>query len=409
MNWFKKNDIFLKLLSLLTALVVWMYVGGANNFQEEYKANGIRPEFIGLDDLRNSKNLVLVGDYFVDIELSGTYSALLSLDEDDIEVEVDLERVGITQPGTYEIPYTVELPSSDYSLLWKDPQKLKVTFDSEKTVSVDVKVFTDKLAAENFYIDREHVVFSPKKLLLSGLQADIEKISYVGVDTGKEHMKSTVSGEFPYKFYDADGKQLKNLSVEADYEFIDVSIPILATKDVRLTLEVQGNENLKKYINYTCSPETIKIAGNESQINVKTEQIVGTVNVSDLYPGYEREFTIIPPDGIINLSEDKTATVKVGLSDDLKSKTVSASLIELRNVNEGNKVKPLGANKEITIFGTSDSLKAVDSQNVRLIADLNSTVFSKGRHSVSAYVEIDGVSDVFVANPDDYSVNIEVK
>ncbi len=411
MNWLKKNDFFVKFLSFVIALIVWMYVAGTNNFQEDYKANDLKPEFFGLEDLENSRNLVLIGEYSVDIELSGTYNALLTLDEKDIKVEVDLARLGITSPGTYEVPYTVELPSSAYSLKSKKPQKLTLTFDKEKFGIVPVRVATEDIAEKGFFVDKNGMTIAPKELKLSGLQADVEKIAYAEVDTGKGNMKSTVSGEFTYKFYDKEGNQLKNSSVEADYDFVNVTIPILKTKTVPIALELQGSDSLKKYVNYSFEPKTLQIAGNENVIDSTSELVVGTMSVSEISSGMEKSFTITLPDGMLNLSGEITATAKIELEEGLKSKTVSTSLIQVKNADmiQGSKFKIVTTTLPITVFGTEASISAIAPENIRVIADLESTALSKGTHPVAVSVRIDGVSDVIVANPDDYFIVVEVK
>lgn len=411
MNWLKKNDFFMKFLSFVIALIVWMYVAGTNNFQEEYKAKNLEPEFFGLEDLENSRNLALVGEYSVDIELSGTYTALLSLNERDIKVEVDLARMGITSPGTYEVPYTVELPSSAYSLKSKKPQKLTLTFDKEKFGIVPVKVVTEGLAENGFIVDKNGMTIAPKELKVSGLQADVEKIAYAEVDTGKGNMKSTVSGEFSYKFYDAEGNQLKNVSVEADYDFVNVTIPILKTKTVPIALELQGSDNLKKYVNYSFEPKSLKIAGNENVIDSTPELVVGTMSVSEISSGMEKSFTITLPDGVVNLSGEITATAKIEMEAGLKSKTISTSLIQVKNADliQGNKIKIVTTSLPVTVFGTEASIASITPENIRVIADLKSTVLSKGTHPVAVSVRIDGVSDVIVANPDEYFIIVEVK
>ena len=97
----------------------------------------ITPVFVGADEIRTSKNLVVVGKYTVDIEVSGSRQDIMSLSKADVSVEVDISK--ITSAGTYELPYTVSLPSSAYTLRSKNPQNLSVKIDEEDIKAVPVK------------------------------------------------------------------------------------------------------------------------------------------------------------------------------------------------------------------------------------------------------------------------------
>lgn len=411
MKQINKNNILLKILSLFIAIVVWGYVAGTNNFQEDYKVNDIKPEFFGIEDLKNSKNLLLVGEYAVDVELSGSYSDLLSLNENDIKIEVDLAKIGITSPGTYEIPYTVTLPSSAYSLKGKNPEKLTVKFDQEKVSVIPVKVVTEDIAAKGFFVDESSVKITPNQLRLSGLQAGVDKIAYAEVDTGKKNIRAEVSGKYQYKFYDEKGNQLKDIIVEADHDVIDVKIPVFKTKTVPLVLEIQGNDNLKKYVSYTFSPKNVQLAGTESQIDAINELVVGAVKLSEISSGMEKSFMIKCPEGIINMSGvvETTATIKL---EGLEKKTVQATTIQVKNAklaNADNSVKLITKRVPVTVFGTPDSLAKVNSKNVIAVADLSEVILSKGTHPVEVTAYVDGVIDVIAAGSADYPVYIEVK
>ena len=238
MEWLKKYDVFSKILAVLIAVVLWLYVAGVNDFEENFKIKNIVPSFSGIEELATSKNRMIVGEYDVDIEVSGSRNDILRLNESDIRVEADLSMV--SGAGTYEIPYTVSLPSSSYTLRNKIPQKLTVKFDEEDVNLVPVKVNTDGLAADGYVVDKANIVISPKELKLVGLQEDVDRVAYAEVVLLQKELKAGVSGDFSYSFFDTEGKELKNLSVQTDYETLNVSIPVLKTKEVPLSIDIQG-------------------------------------------------------------------------------------------------------------------------------------------------------------------------
>lgn len=405
---FKKHDVFSKILALLIAVVLWLYVAGANDFEESFKIKNITPSFVGIEELATSKNLMIVGEYNVDIEVAGSRNDILRLNESDIRVEADLSMV--SAPGTYEIPYTVSLPSSVYTLRNKTPQKLVVKFDEEDVNLIPVKVNTDGLAADGYVVDKGNIVISPKELKLVGLQEDVDKVAYAEIVLSQKELKSGLSGEFSYGFFDADGKVLKDVSVQTDYETLNVNIPVLKTKEVPLSIDIQGNDAFKKYINYTFEPATIKIAGEESVIEQITTIVTGAVKISDISSGMTKTFSLTLPDGISNLSGEMTASATLEF-DGLSKKTVQTTLIEVVNtftLPAGYKIRPVTTSINVDILGTEETLKKVNSENVRAVADLQSTVLSKGTHPINVAIVVDGIENTAVSNPEDYIIYVEV-
>lgn len=408
MAWFKKYDVLSKIIAVLIAVVLWLYVVSINNFEESFKIRDIAPSFTGLDELMTSKNLMVVGEYSVDVEVFGSRRDILSLNESDIRVEVDLSK--ITSAGTYELPYTVSLPSSAYAIRSKSPQKLNIKLDEEDINLVPVKLNTDDLAADGYVVDKGNINIVPRELKLTGLQEEVDKIAYAEANLSQKDVKSSVSGKLSYSFYDVEGKPIKDISVKADYDVLDVTIPVLKTKEVPFSLEIQGSESFKKYVNYTFEPATIQIAGEEGVIDQMTSLVAGTIKISEISSGIKKSFTVTPPEGILNLSGEMTVTAAIEL-DGLSKKTIQTTLIELINtytLPSGYKIRPVTTSINVDILGTDEVLAKVNSSNVRAVADLQSTVLSRGTHPIDVSIVVDGIEDTAVANADEYMIYVEV-
>ena len=409
MDWLKKHDVITKALSFLVALILWLYVVNVNDLSKNYKIHDITPEFIGTDEIMTSKNLMVVGEYSVDIEVSGSRQDIISLNKSDVKVEVDVSK--ITSAGTYELPYTVSLPSSAYTVRDKNPQKLSVKFDEEDVKVVPVKLNTDALAAEGYVVDQGNVVVVPKELKLSGLQEDVEKIACAEVIPSQKNLKTTLSEKVSYIFYDFDGKVIKKTSATADYSQVDITVPILMTKKLPLSIEVQGSDSFKKYVFYTFQPKEILVAGEESVISQMSSIPAGTVKISEITSGMNKKFTLTMPDKILNLSGEVEASAKIEF-DGLSKKNIKTTLIEVINTQSlpsGYKVRPVTTSLDVSILGTDEILQKVNSSNVRAVADLQTTVLSRGTHPVNVSIIVDGVEETAVSGADNYVIYVEVK
>lgn len=410
MTWLKKHDIVTKAIAFLVALVLWFVVVNVDDIDETHTFKSIEPVFQGKDELSASKNLLIVGKYTVDIELSGKRGDLLALNQEEIKVAVDVSK--ITGAGTYSLPYTVTLPSDAFTLRNKKPSTLSVKIDKEDIDVVPVKVLTDGITADGYTVDAANVNIYPTELKITGLQEEIEKISYAQADLEAKNIKTTLTEKVGYSFYDEEGNLLKSLSsVSADYSSIDVIVPVLKIKDLPLALKVTEGEDFTEYVKYTLSPKTVRVAGEESIIDAMTSLTVGEISISEASGDIEKTFELTLPDGVINLSDTKEATAKIKL-DGLTTKTVKATLIELSNINtlpDGYRIKPVTTSLDVSIVGKAEDLKGIDNTNVRVIVDLKSTVLSRGTHPVKASIVIDNKKDVKVVNSDSYVIQVNVQ
>ena len=408
MTWFKKYDVLTKLISVLIAAVLWFYVVSVNNFDKEVRFKDLTPSFSGVDEILASNNLTVVGDYTVDIDVSASRENMVALNKSDIKVVVDVSNV--TSVGTYELPYTVTLPSSAYTVRNKNPQKLSVKFDEENIKVIPVKLPAEMNVADGYVIDQNGVSITPRELKLTGLQEDIDKISFVEIVLKQKELKSTVSGDMEYAFFDVEGKVIDIENINVDYDSVAATIPVLKTKEVPLHIEIKGSEDMRKYIKYSITPEKMLIAGEESVVEQLASIVAGTVNISDISSGMEKTFTVTPPEGIVNMSGELNATAKIEF-DGLRKKTVETTLIEVVNtytLPSGYKIRPVTNKINVEVLGTEESLAKVNGTNVRAVVDLQSTVLSKGTHPIRAGIKIDGVADCAVANVEDYMIYVEV-
>ena len=409
MEWLKKHDVITKALSFLVALVLWLYVVNVTDLSKNYTIHDIAPEFIGTDEIMTSKNLMVVGKYSVDIEVSGSRQDIISLNKSDVKVEVDVSK--ITSAGTYELPYTVSLPSSAYTVRSKNPQKLSVKFDEEDVKIVPVKLNTDAIAAEGYVVDQSNVMVVPKELKLSGLQEDVEKIACAEAIPSQKDLKTTLSEKVSYIFYDFDGKVIKKTSATADYSQVDITVPVLMTKKLPLSIDVQGSDAFKKYVFYTFEPKEILVAGEESIISQMSSIPAGSVKISEITSGMNKKFTLTMPDKILNLSGETEANAKIEF-DGLSKKNIKTTLIEVINTQSlpsGYKVRPVTTSLDVSILGTDEILQKVNSSNVRAVADLQTTVLSRGTHPVNVSIIVDGVEETAVSGADNYVIYVEVK
>lgn len=130
-------------LSVVLAIVLWVYVVGVLNPDSSGPVRNLPVEFVGTDALE-SRGLMIVsgGEQTITLHVSGKRDALQSLSAETVSITVDVSS--ITQPGQYESEYLVSwLPSavSVNSLAITDryPQRVSYTVVRQAVRTIPVR------------------------------------------------------------------------------------------------------------------------------------------------------------------------------------------------------------------------------------------------------------------------------
>ena len=123
------NDIFLRILSLVLAILFWIYIVFITNPEIEVKITGIPITLANHQSIKNEGYIVSNEiTTTVDIKVKGTRRMLADMDRDSIIAYVDL--TDCTDKKTYELPVSIKLPYEDISLVSSSVIKLPVAVDN---------------------------------------------------------------------------------------------------------------------------------------------------------------------------------------------------------------------------------------------------------------------------------------
>ena len=102
----KVNKILYLALSLLLAIIFWLYVDNVKGNTIPKEFNAVPVEFIGAEDTLPSRGLMLVDgeDATIDLTVTGPRAIVSSMRRGDVRVQVNLTSV--TTVGTHPMTYT---------------------------------------------------------------------------------------------------------------------------------------------------------------------------------------------------------------------------------------------------------------------------------------------------------------
>ena len=257
------DNLFLKILSVLIAILIWLVVMNIND-AEKTKSFPVPVELVNTEVITNNGKVfrVLEGSEFVTVKVRARKSIIDELDRTDFILTADMQKdlkydrmVGITvecKNKSINIDENVSLSRSNVEVSIEDSATEQFQVHVRHTGEPNNGLVVGSMVPEQTIIKITGPVSLVEKIKIVEAMVDITGIPGMTVKTCE------------LKLYDAAGGIIDNtyLKYVGKNDGIDVTVSMLNTKTVPLKFNYTGNpaENYAvKKVSY--KPETVEIAG----------------------------------------------------------------------------------------------------------------------------------------------------
>ena len=356
-----KNNSKIKIISLLSAMVLWMYVMAIVDPEETKLFENIPVTITNKNEL-NERDLVIYPeqDLTTNIYVTGKLSNLKKVTKDDINV---YGQINNPLEGNNEI-YLKVSTSQRVNYDFKNPVMI-VTL--EKIISEDKSIKVDITGSGKNNVDNIMLQDNIDKVSVSGPRSLVNKVKRV-VGTVKVNGESNnFSQSIKLEPVDANGKVVEGVELEKDS--VNVNITLLTQKTVPITLKL--SDNSESGVNYTMSQNTVTIKGKKDIVDSINDIETQPVKLSEILPGTSKDIYLQVPSGIT--IETKYITINKNSEENtLEEYTYTAKDIEIRNNTENidkSKIKiPNSINVSIEYLQSEGS---INKDDIKLYIDLN--------------------------------------
>ena len=394
----KANKVLYIALSLLIAILFWLYVDDELGSKITETYSRIPIEFIGAEDTLPSRGLMLAEgeDMTIDLKLSGPRLLITSLDKSDIRVEVDLTNISAVGPYTlnYQIRFPDEVDSTKISREWASRSAVTVRVAELFTKEVPVEVTVTGEAMDGYIYMSERLTVDPATLTVSGKEEDVSQVASALVHLDLTDASSTISRSFDYELLDAEGNVLDIEGVQVSENQVQVEAPIYLVKTLDLTVKFRESPgSTLDDIKWKLERNTIEVAGEAASLENKEDILLGEIDLAALLSDTEMVLDIALPAGAVNLSGFTTTTLTITFSDSLATKSLAVTNISAIGLSEGQSFDRLTNSVEVVLRGPADIIEEVTEEDVRIVVDLTEYT-SNGTYSVPGIVLVDGFDNV---------------
>ena len=280
------NNVWLKVLSLLLAILLWNYVISSNTSITRSKTIAGLTGYVTGQTTLNANRLALLDDptedlsnITVTVDAPQAYYARLS--GDNIQVSLDLSSVRTA--GTQEVPLRA---SSSYGRVTDIvPDSLTLTFEALDSRSVPINSVLSGDMQENYWYNITRM--NPSSLTVSGAGSVVRNIGSATVYVDITGHDSPFTQAQPYVLLDPAGEEISAEMLNLSSSSVSVSVDIYPTKELPVSTDlanVVAGQPAEGYVVQSVSQsftERATITPLSGVKNLSSEQVYVNVTISE--------------------------------------------------------------------------------------------------------------------------------
>ena len=381
-------------VSLLAAVILWLYVTTTEGVEREMMLSGVKIEFTGAESLRESSGLIVTEQdrTSVNITVKGSRRVLSKINSGNVTAAIDLSRV--TTDGRYSVSYSLVYPTGvnpdEIAVVRSSSDVVNFYVDRQvrKTVPVEGRFLGS--TAEGYLAD-ENPVFEPMVVTVSGPKTAVSAVDHAYISITRTEVDKTLSYFTTYDLMDADGNVIEDSSVIKETEEISVTLNVQSVKQVPLDINIVngGGATREENTSIVIDPAYIVLSGDAAAIDSVSKIVLGTVDLSAVNGEYSARYTVVPPDSTENLSGVSEAEVTVSIIGLVSQNfNIGHDNISCINVPEGYNAEIINQALSVTIRAPEEDLARITASHIRAVADLSEVSESNATGFISPAVRI---------------------
>ncbi len=400
MDWLRKNDIMLKLLSLACAVLLWLYVISSTNPDMTQTYSRVAVDLLGTESLTANNLVITDGSHStVSFKVTGKSERIAMVSENGgLTVTADLSN--ITVPGVYDVKYQVTSSISDLTISKITPTiSIEVDRVVSQSIPVDLQLsgeLQDGFVSDNFVLTPDAItVRGPEKLL------DTIKSAVAVFDVST--VKTTTETTLAYTLVDENGIEIKNSLITADTPSVRLSYGVRQVGEVPLVLNVNSFGFITSdFVDISIEPSSIKVSGSPDVVSTLNRIDLGSVNLEQVFDNenFEFDLPVVLPNGIAADTAVTQAHVTITPKELVKT-TVEIS----RDALPQNDLFQYESDLTVTVWTTQDNLASVGASSLNVALSYSEDSLEPGLNEIQASVT---PADSKVVVVGDYSVMVGV-
>lgn len=271
------NNIGLKVMSLLFAIVLWMMVVNVDDPVDEETFRNVPVQVLHEEifTAKASTYSILDGNETVSVTVRARRKVLSDIRSNDIRVTADIRnRVSNSlSEATLQTEVDIKGFEGDYVEAYTNPRNIQIEIEPSTQKDFTISVETNGTPRGGNTLGK--LVADPKVIRLGGAESQINRVKKVVAVVSVSGLSESQTVQAELKLFDGDDQEVDPALFENNLgaEGLKVDVEILKTKEIPIRIEA---DDLRPATGYSigkvsCVPQFVKVAGEEEKISEITE------------------------------------------------------------------------------------------------------------------------------------------
>ena len=405
----QRGEFWLKIISVLTAILIWFWVVGVESYVTQKKFTSIKVILENASEMKKNYGYSVLAftEVYIDVTLEGKNSDLNRVNSDKIYAYIDLN--GVSSSGRQSLPIVID--GIDYVGVVSQSQSSAIVYiDRETSISIPVDGKIIQMVREPD-VEVGSITLNPGSITVYGPKDVLDTLSHAVVNLSLGNVERPVTVTEKFILVNKDGEEVRNQYISTrDITSIEAYVPVTMTKEITLDLSYKHKFYNDRNTNIKIIPDKIEVRGSPDAIkNMADVLYIDEIDEKQ----YDTDTTVTRqihlPQGVTALDGTETADIEIKFID-LDLKTVSVPTRQnsrfVIKSPEKSEYYIKEENISVKVLGTQTILNSIYSSRISITVDLSGFT-EKGMYSVPVLVELlYGNGTAFIVG--DYTVTAEI-
>ena len=395
------NNIGLKILSVLFAVVLWLAV---NNYDNPDITRTFR---IPVSTMEEQVLINMGKAYTIDpdtsvllVSVTGPRKTVDDLENSDFKATADLSQLSGYEDGLQTAEAVVEASNTTVqeainkgTLQISYRKRVNITLEPRSDEQTYVVGETTGTPAEGYAIG--DIFVSPNLIKVSGPMSVVSQITKIAAPVNVDNLTADCSVDASLVMYDANGNVIEDSKIMLTPSVVTVNIQILGTKTVPVECDTTGTPaEGYVFVELEYAPKEVTIKGSPFVLNSidKITIPAETINLEGATADVENSIDITPYLTAVGVSlvkpeENKIAVRAVVERLETKQLELPVSALTMENLPEDYEVTYGVTEVPVTVRGRSEDMAALTVSHLK--GSINLLNLRPGTYSVIVEIELD--------------------
>ena len=391
-----KNNLDLKILAVLFAIILWLIVVNIDDPIKTVQFSGVEVQILNGDELEAQGKVyeILDGTGEITITVKGRRSIVEDISKENITAVADMKD--LTTMNTLSIEVSSNKYGNELDDIKSDQENVRISIEDLKKVQKVIEIEIVGEPDDGYILGT--LTTALNQIYLEGPESLIAKVSSARAQLDVDGVKANVSSSVPIKLYDKNGKEINDERISMNISTVSVNQEILMTKEVPVEFRVGGSpaEGYALTGEITSDINTVVIAGRKSVLDDIDSIVIpeSVLDVDDLRSDLEVRVNLqdyLPGNVIF---ADSTMSVYTKVNVEVQKETFvtvsfSKADVQVLNLPSGYKAEVLADGNYLTnqetnlkVYGLAAVLEEYDEAH------------AVPRLDVASYMTQNGMTDI---------------